>query len=95
MWSSASLPEKSERAAASAPGGSVVRSKGRFPVCGGAKRGRPTSVRSDQCRTAKRRRKRVDDLALREASLTRALTRERALRGTQAGAERGREGGGA
>jgi hypothetical protein len=48
--------------------------------------GRRTSASSDECRAAQRRRKRGDDLALVEESLTRALTRIQALRGTPAGA---------
>ena len=41
---------------------------------------------SAKCRKAAWQRKRVDDLAMVEDQLTRALTRVQALRGTQAGA---------
>lgn len=82
----ASSDSQSERAAPSASGGGVVGSAGRCSVCGGAMPGRRTSACSDKFRAAKRRWKRGDDLALVEESLTRAVTRVRALRGTPAGA---------
>jgi len=73
---------ESERAAVAARGEGVVASSRSCPVCGEPMTGRKTSACSDKCRAAKSRRKRGDDLALVEESLSRVLARVQALRGT-------------
>ncbi len=60
-----------ERAAPSAPGGHVVASLKRCPVCGLPMTGRKTSACSDKCRAAKSRRRRVP-LPVAEAKAIRA-----------------------
>ena len=82
----ASSEKKTERAAVSGPVVAFRDAIRPCPVCGAAMTRRQTSACSDRCRAAKSRRKRGDDLALVEESLTRALSRVRVLRGTQAGA---------
>jgi len=63
---SASLPEKSERAAVAHAGGAVVASPRPCPVCGHAMTGRRTSACSDKCRAALSRRTRAEQQAERD-----------------------------